>query len=160
MTSIRTVTFWPSMTQRSDDQHQDSNILTISDCSMDEERGETDTGGRDVYPILSWAWVLSPQVNLLLVHTCQVHWWPVYMQLAYHQHFTSSCNSSVPTLSDFWCTTGHAQDPLETTAPGPPASSHMHTHYRMQSWSTTYQTCVPIHFVWDHSGLKNFMWNP
>jgi len=40
-------------TQRSDSnssQHEDSEILTISDSSEDEEWGETDASGRDVCP--------------------------------------------------------------------------------------------------------------
>ena len=36
------------LTQRSSEQLQDSNILTISDSSEDTEQGEMDTSGRDV----------------------------------------------------------------------------------------------------------------
>ena len=50
-------------TWRSNNQHQDSNILTIGDCSEDEERGEMDASGRDVCPSSSLSCFLNHEIS-------------------------------------------------------------------------------------------------
>ena len=39
---------WTLRSESNSDQHQDSDILTISDSNKDEEQGEMDTSGRDI----------------------------------------------------------------------------------------------------------------